>query len=99
MPVFIAAILSGLIQIAGHLVGRVLIALGVGVITYTGLSTTTDWLTDQAINNLQALPSDLIAIMGYLKVGSFISIVASAVAARFLIMGLTGDTMKRWVLK
>lgn len=99
MPVFIAALLSGLINIVGHLAGRVLVALGVGVITYTGLSTTTDWLTAQAVNNLQALPSDLVAILGYLKVGSFINIVASAVAARLLINGLTGDTMKKWVLK
>lgn len=99
MPVFIAAILSGLITVAGHIAGRVLIALGIGVVTYTGLSMTTDWLMAQAINNLQALPADLIAILGYMKVGSFISIIASAVAARMVITGLTGDTFKRWVLK
>lgn len=99
MPVFIAAILSGLITVAGHIAGRVLIALGIGVVTYTGLSMTTDWLMAQAINNLQALPADLIAILGYMKVGSFINIIASAVASRMVITGLTGDTFKRWVLK
>ena len=99
MPVLIASLLSGLIAIAGHIAGRVLIALGIGVVTYNGLSSSLDWLIVQSVNNLSALPSDLLSLLAYLKVGSFISIVASAVAVRFVIQGLTGDTMKRWVLK
>lgn len=99
MPAILAALLSGLINIAGNIAGRVLIGLGIGVITYQGLDASLDWLVDQAVSNLQAMPSDLVAIMGYLKVGSFINIVASAIAARFVLQGLTGGTMKKWVLK
>jgi len=99
MPAIIAALLSGLITIAGHVAGRVLIALGIGVVTYTGLGATTDWLTSQALSNLQALPADLLAIIAYLKVGSFINIIASAIAVRFVLQGLTGDALKQWVLK
>lgn len=99
MPAIIAALLSGLISIAGHVAGRVLISLGIGAVTYTGIAATTDWVLGQTLANLQGLPADLFAILGYMKVGSFINIVASAVAARFVLMGLTGDSMKRWVLK
>jgi hypothetical protein len=37
MPFWIATILGGLVQIAGHLVGRVLISLGLGYVTFTGV--------------------------------------------------------------
>ena len=37
MPVFIAAIGGVLINLVGTLAGRVLIALGISVVTYTGV--------------------------------------------------------------
>lgn len=38
MPAFLAALLGGLINIASTLTGRVLVALGLGVASYTGLA-------------------------------------------------------------
>ena len=38
MPIFLLALLGGLGQIAGNMVGRVLLALGIGYVTYQGLS-------------------------------------------------------------
>lgn len=99
MPVFIAAIGGMLINLVGTLVGRVLIALGISVVTYTGLSTTLDWLKSQAVNAFGMLPADVFAIMSTLKVGVAISIVTSAIVARMVVNGLTGDTIKKWVYK
>ncbi|MCD6664164.1 MAG: DUF2523 domain-containing protein [Comamonas sp.] len=99
MPVFIAAIGGMLINLVGTLVGRVLVALGIGVVTYTGLSTTLDFLKAQALASFAGLPADLIGLMAFLKIGVCISIIASAMAARALIDGVSGDTFKRWVLK
>lgn len=99
MPVFIAAIGGMLINLVGTLVGRVLIALGISVITYTGISVTMDTLKGQAISAFSSLPPEVFGILGILKVGQCISIVTSAIAAKMVIDGLTGDTFKKWIHK
>lgn len=99
MPVFVAAIGGMLINIVGTLVGRVLIALGISVVTYTGITVTLDALKAQAIGAFGGLPPEVFGLLGILKVGQCISIVTSAIAAKLVIDGLTGDTMKKWIHK
>ncbi|WP_291472501.1 DUF2523 domain-containing protein [Acidovorax sp.] len=88
-----------LINLVGTLVGRVLIALGISVITYTGISTTLDFLKAQAIGAFAGLPPEVFGLLGILRVGQCISIVTSAIAAKMVIDGVTGDTFKKWVHK
>jgi cell division protein FtsX len=88
-----------LINIVGTLVGRVLIALGISVITYTGITVTLNALKDQAISAFSGLPPEVFGLLGILKVGQSISIVTSAIAAKLVIDGLTGDTIKKWMHK
>lgn len=99
MPVFLAALGGVLINLVGTLAGRVLIALGIGVVTYTGMSTTLDWLKTQALTSIQSLPPEVVGLLGLLQVGTCISIVTSAMAVRAVINGISGDSFKRWVLK
>lgn len=99
MPVFLASLLGGLIQIAGSVAGRVMIALGISVATYTGMSVTLTWLKTQAISSITSLPPEVIGMLSTMKVGQCISIVFSAVVARQVQQGLIGDTLKKWVLK
>lgn len=99
MPLIIAAIGGMLINLVGTLVGRVLIALGISVITYTGFSATLDWMKAEAINSLGGLPGEVVGMLGTMKVGVSISIVTSALLARLVLNGLTGDTVKKWVGK
>lgn len=99
MPVFIAAIGGMLINLVGTLVGRVLVALGIAVVTYTGINATLDSLQSQAVNSFSALPPEVMAMLSMMRVGQCISIVTSAISARLVIDGLTGDTFKRWVHK
>ena len=47
MPAFIAMLLGGLIQICGSLVGRVLVSLGISLVTYTGMSVSINYLKGQ----------------------------------------------------
>lgn len=97
MPAFVAAFLGGLLAIAGSMVGQVLIGLGIALVTYTGLSTTFDWLTAQAVSSLSGLPAAVVGMMALMKVGSCISMVASAIAVRVSLQGLSGangGTMK-----
>lgn len=99
MPVFIAAIGGVLINLVGTLVGRALIALGLSVVTYTGMSTSLGWLKQQAVSSIGGLSGDVAMLLSYMKVGVAISIVTSAILARMVINGVAGDTFKKWVLK
>ena len=99
MPFFLSALLGGLINIAGTIVGRVLVALGVSAVTYTGLSTTLDWLKAQAFPRLDTLPSNIIGLLGVLQVGTCISILASAYLVRMTLAGLTSGSFKKLVTK
>lgn len=99
MPIFVAALGGMLINLVGTLVGRVLVALGIAVVTYTGVNASLDALKSSALTSMMSLPPEMLAIMGLLKVGVCISIVTSATAARLLLNGLTGGTFKRWVHK
>lgn len=99
MPAILAALGSLLLSLVGSAVGQVVAALGVGVVAYTGMSATLDWLKTQLIANFSALPVEVLGMLSVMKVGQCISIVFSAIAIRLLISGMTGGTVKRWVTK
>lgn len=99
MPVFIAAIGGMLINIVGTLAGRVLIGLGIGVITYTGMNTTMEFLKTGALAAMSGMGPQVVSLIAFLKVGVCISIITSAIATRVIINGISGDSFKRWVLK
>lgn len=92
-------LLGGLINVAGTIAGRVLIGLGISVITFSGLSVTLTWVKNQAISALQGLPAEMVQLLAYAGVGEFVSIVASGLAARLLLNGLTDGSIKKWVMK
>ena len=97
MPWIIAILLQGLLHLVGSMAGRVLVALGIGVITYTGVNATLDFAKAQAVSALAS--SQWVQLLSYMKVGVAINIVFSAIVARALISGVQSDTVKRWVLK
>ena len=99
MPAFLLALGSLLLQLVGSLAGRALVALGIGVATYTGISATANWAKQQAVSSLLGLGPEVVSILGMLKVGVCINIVFSAMLARAVINGIQGDTFKRWVHK
>jgi len=86
MPAFIpwllAAFFGGLRYVAGSLAVQVLIGLGIGIATYTGMDVTFDHLKAQALNNFSGLPAELVGLLGFMKVGNAINVVCSAYVAR-----------------
>jgi hypothetical protein len=99
MPIVVAAIIGGLIEAAASMVGRVLIALGIGFVSYQGISTALDTLKTYAVNNLNALPAGISWSLHVFKVDTALSMIFSAIVARLVIMGLTSGTIKRMVHK
>jgi ABC-type transport system involved in cytochrome bd biosynthesis fused ATPase/permease subunit len=95
----VAALGGVLINIVGTLVGRALLALGMGVVAYTGADTTLTWLKAQVLQNLQQIPPNLLSMLALMKVGVCINIMISAILVRMTINGLQSGTFKRWVLR
>lgn len=99
MQWLVAALLTGLVQIVGTLVGRVVVSLGLAVFTYTGLNVTAGYLKGQALVAIGGLPPEVIGMLSVLNVGVCLNIVFSAFVVRLTMQGLTGDKIKRWVTK
>ncbi len=99
LPVIAAAAIGGLISVTGTLVGRVLVALGVGVVTYTGVQAGIDSLLANLDSAISGVPADILGLLGFMRVGEAMNIIISAMSARMLLNGLQGDTIKKWVLK
>jgi len=99
MPIWVAALIGGLIQACSSLVGRVLVAAGFIAVSYTGISTSLEWARVYTMTQFQGLPSIALQLAGLARVGETISIIASAYGARWLLQGLTGGTITRLVQK
>jgi len=99
MPVFLAALLGGLVEIVSSIVGRALVSLGIGFAVFSGVNTSIEWARTQALSKIGALGGDILQFVGVLQVGTCISIIASAYAARLLLNGLTGDSIKKMIQK
>lgn len=99
MPAIIAMLLGGLINVAGTIAGRVLIALGIGVVTYTGMSSLVGQLQGSIVTAFSALPSELLAVVYALKVGQALGIIMAATSARLVLNGLTSEGFKRFVVR
>ena len=99
MPLFLASLLGGLISVAGTLAGRALIALGFGMVSYTGITVALAAFKTDIISHFAGLSASTINVLGMLKVDVAISILFSALAARLVLQGLTSGALKRLVAK
>lgn len=99
MSAIASVIWGAFLNIIGSVVGRALVALGLGVVTFAGMNASLDWMRDQAVSSILQLDPQVVQLLGVLKVGTFISIISSAVAVRLLLNGVQSGTFKRWVLK
>jgi len=94
------ASIGGILIIAGdYIIGRLLILFGVGMISYTGISTSLDWLVNRMLEALGNTPDNVLSLLSYMQIGTCINIIITAIMTKMAIKGMTGDTAKRWVLK
>ena len=92
-------LIGALLNVLGSMVGRVLTALGIGVLSYSGINTTIDWLKAGFVDSAMSLPSGVVGIMSMLKVGSCVNMVFSAMLVRMVLLGMQSGTVKSWVKK
>ena len=99
VPAILWWLLGGLVQIAGTLVGKVLISLGIAYVTYAGVDTALTYAKTQFVAQLGGIPVMAVQVAGLAKVGVCLSMLISALSARLLMQGLTSGTMKRMIVK
>lgn len=100
MPMIVSWILAGLIQVAGSLVGRVLLALGFGFVEYVGFSALIDNIKSQASSLIGAVgSSELAAWAGFFRIDVHLSIILSAIGVKVMLNALGGDKIRRLVQK
>ena len=99
MPWLAGLIAGAFYQIVGSLIAKALTSLAIGVVTYTGVRVTLDWLKDGAASALLALPPDVISMLSLMRVGTCVNMVFSAIVMRLAFTGMSSDTVKRWVKK
>lgn len=98
MPLLFAA-LGLLLSVMDSVVGRVLIALGIGFVTYSGFDVAIGWLLDFIKANFSGMPSDVLSFLAWLWVDKAIGMMFSAysVAIGFKLAGST--TLRKMVQK
>lgn len=99
MPVFLGALIGGLVSAAGSFAGSALISLGISAITFYGVKTLVDNVKAHVFSYLQAGAGleGFMSWIGVLQVGTCINILFSAYIVRMTLRGLRGDSMKRFV--
>jgi len=99
LPRILASLGGVLLVVTGSIVGRVLTALGISTVTYKGISTTLDWFKDRMLDALEGTPEKILSLLAYMKVGTCINIIITAIMLRLAVKGMTGGSLKKWVLK
>lgn len=97
MDTVIAALWGALAQIMPSFVGRVLLALGIGIVTYTGVDTLLVFAIDSAKNAISGLSGDVVSMLAYMWIDKAISMVFSAANASLLLKGASAGVLKRFV--
>jgi hypothetical protein len=99
MQFLVAAIMGGLLQIAGSLVGRVLLALGLSFVTYTGFDLTVTWLLDQVKVNMNSLPIEIGSFLAWLWIDKAIAMMFSAFTVSMLVKTAVAGQLTKMVRK
>lgn len=99
MPAFIYALLVGLSSVLSSVLFQVLFALGVGFVSFTGISLVLSQLHAFAATQWSALPATVLQVMGLLRVDQALNLIISAAAVRFTLQGMTGGGIRKLVWK
>lgn len=94
-----ALIWGGLMSVLGSLVGQILVALGIGYVSYSGMDVILSYGKSLIIDNLGATSASIVGVLGLLKVGTAVNIMFSAVAAKMTIAGVKSGAVKHMRIK
>lgn len=81
-----------LTTVVGPLVKKVLVALGIGTVSYIGMNALLDRAKSEIMSNFNGMLTDVVQLMGLAKVDVAINIVFSAILVRLVMNGFNKVT-------
>ena len=90
MPAFLVTVFGALAIVAAPLIARIMLSLGIGVVSYIGMGVVLDYLFDQLITSFNTLPAQLLHLAALMKMDVAVNIIFGAVNARLGLMSLNG---------
>lgn len=99
MPAFLWALGGLFLQITSSLVGRVLLALGMSYITYSGFDLSVTWLLNQIKANFSGMGGETVGFLAWLWVDKSIGLIFSAYSAALVIKMAGGTKFTKLVTK
>jgi hypothetical protein len=89
------AIFLFLSTIIGPLAAKLLTSLGIGAVTYVGITAVLSTARSYLLANVTGMPADVLALFGLIKLDIAINIMLSAVTARAVLSGVNASTGKK----
>jgi len=99
LPIILPTLGGFLGLITANIVGRVLMALGVSFVTYTGLDTALDYVKGEVAGIYGQLPTLVIQVFSVLQLDTCLNISLSAIAARILVNVAGGGEVTKMLFK
>ncbi|WP_029307901.1 DUF2523 family protein [Cupriavidus metallidurans] len=102
VTILASALVGLLAQAATALVGRVLLALGIGFVSFVGIDALMSGLRTLFLNYIAqagALPWNIVGILGVLQVGTCFNMILTTLAIRASLAGLSGGSIRKMVQK
>jgi hypothetical protein len=100
MFVILADILIGALAVAlPSLIGRAMLAVGIGAVTYTGLSVGTTYLISQVQSSFSGIPGVALSFLAWCWVDHAISMIASAYTVSLGIKTLSTMNITKYQVK
>lgn len=88
-----------LLSIAGSLAGRVLLAIGIGFVTFKGFDISIGWLLTNIKSNFAGMPAEVVSFLGYLWVDKAIGMVFAAFTVSMSAKLAGGTSVSKMVTK
>ena len=98
VPAIAGVFWGALVSILGTLVGRVLIALAITYVSYSGIDILVQSIKTAALANMGSM-GVLQGVVGMMKLGESLNVVISALVAKYSLAGMTSGTMTKMVFK
>jgi hypothetical protein len=95
---FLPALIGALAGAMATFVGRAILALGVGFVTYKGIDTGIGALKTMAMDGVRGLPADALQLVGFLWLDKAMTVIFSAVVVS-ITMRTLGGSLKKMVVK
>lgn len=99
MAILVQAIWGALALILPSLIGRILLALGISFVSYTGFNVAVGYMYTNIQTYMNGIPSDILNLLAYLWVDKAIGALFSAYSAALAIKTASSGIVKRMVTK